>query len=97
MKYGYFFPLGILSILLANIIPATPISAPHYSDSVSWRSKNSRKMTVAQIIRRNATSIFTHIVEYGYFGHIEPLIFFFVNIGPDIQIYISRDLYSVSW
>ena len=54
-------------------------------------------MTVAQIIRRNATSIFTHIVEYGYFGHIEPLIFFFVNIGPDIQIYISRDLYSVSW
>ena len=47
VEYGYHRPIEPLIFLWVNIDPDTPICIYRYSDLVSWRSQNSRKIALA--------------------------------------------------
>ena len=54
-------------------------------------------MSISPQILRITTILFSHIVEYGYFCTIDPLVFYWENIGQATPISTSHDLDSVSW
>ena len=72
--YGYFCQMSF-GVFFVNIGQAMLIFIYCYSDLVSWWIENSRKMALAQEIRKIATNILSSIVEYEYYCPIYPLVF----------------------